>query len=110
MYTENWTGNIGAEVNSLMCPEMYCRKLCEVKADPGHRKSFCAFITCCARVLTGQTVSVMLFFPYAGCHSFKILPILGERDCKIALEGMAGCGGKQQQQLVVAVLGEAEGH
>lgn len=58
----------------------------------------------------GQTVSVMLFFPYAGCHSFKILPILGERDCKIALTGAAGCRGKKKQQLVMAMLGEAEVH
>lgn len=29
-------GNISAEVKSVMCPEMYCRKLSKVKADPGH--------------------------------------------------------------------------
>lgn len=58
----------------------------------------------------GQTVSVMLFFPYAGCHSFKILPSLGESDCKIALTGTAGCRGKEKRQLAMAVLGEAEVH
>ena len=103
-------GNTGTEVNGVMCPETYCRKLCKVKADPGHRNSFRVSITCCAWVLMGQPVPVMLFFPYAGCHSFKMLPTLGERDCKIALTGTAGCRGKKKQQLVMAVPGEAEVH
>lgn len=58
----------------------------------------------------GQTVSVLLFFLRAGCHSFEILPVLGERDCKIALTGTAGCRGKMKQQLMMAMLGEAEEH
>lgn len=102
-------GNTGAGVNRVMCPETYCGKLCKVKADPGHRNSFCVFITCCAWVLMGQTVSAMLFFPYAGCHSFKTPPILGERDCKIALTGTGSCRGQRKQQ-AVAMLGEADVH
>lgn len=71
---------------------------CKVKAEPGHPNSFLLFITCCAQVLSGQTASVTLFLPCAGWHSFKMLPLLGERGCGIALAGGADWRGKEKQQ------------
>lgn len=82
-------GNTSAEVNSVMCPAVCGRKLCKVKADLGHWNSFHVFITCCARVLIGQTLSVMLFFPHAGCHILSYFLLL-EKACKIALAGTGG--------------------
>lgn len=86
---ESWMGNTSAEVNSVMCPAVCGRKLCKVKADLGHWNSFHVFITCCARVLIGQTLSVMLFFPHAGCHILSYFLSL-EKACKIALAGTGG--------------------
>lgn len=86
---ESWMGNTSAEVNSVMCPAVCGRKLCKVKADLGRWNSFHVFITCCARVLIGQTLSVMLFFPHAGCHILSYFLSL-EKACKIALAGTGG--------------------